>query len=69
MDYQLNYRGYRGSVSDCAIDVILVGRIEAIPDMVTFEALDVQHLKLEFETAVDCYLEFCQVEGVYLKRE
>jgi predicted HicB family RNase H-like nuclease len=68
MNYKLKYRGFRGSVSDCTSDGIVIGRIEAIPDVVTFEARNVQRLKQEFEIAVYCYLEFCQVESVYLDR-
>lgn len=69
MKYILEYQGYQGSISYRATDGMIVGRIEAISDVVIFEADSVRQLKQEFETAVDCYLEFCQVESSYLNAD
>jgi predicted HicB family RNase H-like nuclease len=63
MDHILEYKGYQGSVSYYASNEILVGRIELILDTITFEVNNIKQLKQEFETAVDCYLEFRQIES------
>lgn len=63
MDNVLAYKGYIGSVQYSAADEVFYGKIEAINDLVTFEADEAKQLKHEFEAAVDDYLEFCQEEG------
>lgn len=69
MEFMLEYRGYQGFISCCTANGIITGRIDDIPDIVIFEASSVQQLEQEFETAVDCYLEFCQEESAYLSAE
>jgi predicted HicB family RNase H-like nuclease len=66
MSYTLKYKGYQGFISYCATSSMIVGRIGAIPETVIFEARNLQQLKQEFEIAVDCYLEFCQLENAHL---
>jgi predicted HicB family RNase H-like nuclease len=69
MKVTLEYKGYQGFISCCAANGIITGRIEVISDVVIFEANSIQQLEQEFETAVDCYLEFCQEESAYLSAE
>lgn len=63
MDNVLEYKGYIGSVAYSAADEVFFGKIEAINDLVTFQADDAKQIKQEFKDAVDDYLEFCQEEG------
>jgi predicted HicB family RNase H-like nuclease len=55
----LNYKGFTGSVAFSLEDGCMHGRIEYINDLVTFEAERVVDLKVEFEDAVDDYIETC----------
>jgi predicted HicB family RNase H-like nuclease len=63
MDNALEYKGYIGSVQYSAADEVFYGKVEAINDLVTFEADNAKQLRHEFEAAVDDYLAFCQEEG------
>jgi predicted HicB family RNase H-like nuclease len=63
MDNALEYKGYIGSVQYSAADEVFYGKIEAINDLITFEADNAKQLKHEFEASVEDYLEFCQEEG------
>lgn len=44
-------------------DQAFYGRIEAIPDLVTFEGSSVEELTNSFHEAVDDYLDLCQEVG------
>jgi len=57
------YKGYSGYVHYSPTDEIFYGKIEAIADLVTFEADSAKQLRLEFEAAVDDYLAYCREEG------
>lgn len=63
MDNVLTYKGYIGSVQYSPEDEVFHGRIEAIADLVTFEADSAKQLRLEFEAAVDDYLDTCEQIG------
>jgi predicted HicB family RNase H-like nuclease len=63
MENGLIYKGYLGSVQYSAADEIFYGKIEAINDLITFEADSAKQLRIEFEQAVDSYLEFCASVG------
>ena len=53
----MEYKGYYAAVEFDADDMILVGRIAGINDVVGFHADDAEGLKLAFEEAVDGYLD------------
>jgi predicted HicB family RNase H-like nuclease len=55
----LKYKGFIGSVRFNTDDDRLVGRIEEIPDLVTFQGQSVQELKHAFHAAVDDYIQLC----------
>lgn len=57
------YKGYSGYVHYSPTDEVFYGKIEAIADLVTFEADSAKQLRIEFEAAVDDYLEYCREEG------
>jgi predicted HicB family RNase H-like nuclease len=59
----MKYKGYYGSVSPSLEDEILIGSIECIRDLVTYEGETLPEIKSEFESAVDRYLETCQKLG------
>lgn len=63
MDNVLTYKGYLGSVHYSPEDEVFYGKIEAVTDLVTFEADSAKQLRQEFETAVDDYLAFCAEVG------
>lgn len=63
MDNALTYKGYIGSVRYSPEDEVFHGRIEAVADLVTFEADSAKQLRQEFEAAVDDYLATCQQVG------
>jgi len=59
----LEYRGFAGSVHYRAEDEVLYGKIEGVPDLVTFEGRSVKELKESFTKAVDQYLALCERLG------
>jgi predicted HicB family RNase H-like nuclease len=63
MENALVYKGYVGSVQYNATDEVFHGNIEAITDLVTFEADSAKQLRPEFEQAVDDYLAMCAAVG------
>ena len=59
----IEYKGYTGSVEYSAEDECLYGKLQNIRDLVNYEADSAKDLKLEFEAAVDDYLETCEELG------
>lgn len=55
----MKYRGYEAVVNFDADDQILHGRLLCTPDVVSFEADNVDALERAFHQAVDDYLEQC----------
>lgn len=54
------YKNYTGSIKASLEDNCLHGNIEHISDLVNYEASTIQELKVEFEKAVDDYLDHCK---------
>lgn len=57
------YKGYTAKIEYDPQDMVLVGRVESIRDVVTFYATDVDALEREFHTSVDEYIAFCKERG------
>ncbi|MFA7567792.1 MAG: type II toxin-antitoxin system HicB family antitoxin [Alkalispirochaeta sp.] len=55
----MKYKEFLGSVQYSAEDERFVGRIEEIPDLVTFEGRSVKELKQAFHDAVEEYIRLC----------
>jgi len=55
----MSYKDYYGSVEFSDEDDVFFGRIIGINDHITYEGNDVRSLRLDFEQAVDEYLEIC----------
>lgn len=55
-DY-LKYKGYKGTVEYSVSDNILYGKVIDIDDSVSYEGIDVFALRLDFENAVDSYID------------
>ena len=53
----LEYKGYVGSVLFSEEDRVYHGKVELIPDLVAYEASEVDALEASFREAVDDYLE------------
>lgn len=64
MKNTLLYKGYEGSVEFSAEDMLFIGKILHINDLVSFDGETPIEIKTAFEEAVDDYLEFCQEEGI-----
>ena len=59
----MKYLGYTARYEIDEDDGILVGRVDGIRDVVTFEAETVRQLEVEFRRSVDVYIEFCKERG------
>lgn len=59
----LTYKDYFGSVDFDLEDLVIHGKILFINDLITYEADTLDGLKIEFEAAVDDYLETCDLLG------
>jgi predicted HicB family RNase H-like nuclease len=63
MENILSYKGYEGTAEIDLEAMICRGKILFINDLVTYEASSPTELKVEFECAVDDYLETCKELG------
>lgn len=59
----LTYKNYTGSIDADLDSNMLHGKILCINDLVTYVAPDLKSLKIEFESAVDDYVETCKQVG------
>jgi predicted HicB family RNase H-like nuclease len=59
----LTYKNYTGSIDTDLDRDLLQGKILCISDLVTYEAVDLKTLRLEFESAVDDYIQTCREIG------
>ncbi|MFP4152738.1 MAG: type II toxin-antitoxin system HicB family antitoxin [Alkalispirochaeta sp.] len=64
----MKYKDFLGSVHYDADGERFVGRIEEIPDIVTFEGSSVEELKEAFHTAVDDYIRLCEETNRPMRR-
>jgi len=64
MSNLLEYKGYCGTVEYSAADDVLFGKVLGIKGLISYEGESVQSLKVDFEGAIDDYLETCAAEGV-----
>ncbi|OGI00520.1 MAG: hypothetical protein A2Y25_00420 [Candidatus Melainabacteria bacterium GWF2_37_15] len=55
----MEYKGYLGSVEYSEEDDCLLGKIQGIRSLISYEGQTVQELKNDFHAAVDEYLEHC----------
>ena len=65
----LEYKGYHGTVEYSAEDNILFGSIIGITSLISYEAQSTDELKVNFESAVDEYLELCAEKGISPKKK
>ena len=59
----LNYKGYEGTADIDMSRKVCRGKVLFIGDLVTYEAPSPPELQIEFEAAVDDYLETCETLG------
>lgn len=59
----MEYKGFTAKIEVDEDDGVLVGVIENIRDVVTFEAPTVPELEKEFHTSVDEYIAYCREQG------
>lgn len=60
----LKYKGYQGSIEYSKEDNCMYGKVLGIDDCITYEGVDKNALKGDFEGAIDMYLESCKARGV-----
>ena len=60
MDNRMEYKGFYGTIEFSKEDGCYYGKIEGIKSLYSYEANSGENLKLEFEKAVDEYLEDCK---------
>jgi len=63
MSNTMKYKDYSGSVEYSDEDGVFFGRIIGINDHITFDGDNVKSLRINFEEAVDGYLEVCSQKG------
>jgi predicted HicB family RNase H-like nuclease len=68
MTDRLVFEDFIGSVHFSSSDDIFYGKLEGIPDLVTFEGSSVEELKKAFQEAVSDYKELCEKTGRNNKR-
>lgn len=54
------YKGFIGSIEASARDKCLYGKLLYINDLITYEALTVEDLEIEFHQSINEYLQTCQ---------
>ena len=59
----LKYKGYFGTAEYSTEDQCLWGKIQFINDVITYESDSAVKIQIEFELAVDDYIEFCVEVG------
>ncbi|MBE5825068.1 MAG: type II toxin-antitoxin system HicB family antitoxin [Butyrivibrio sp.] len=59
----LEYKGYYANIRFDSESKSLIGKIEGINDLVTFESNSPKKIEKEFISAVDDYLAFCKEVG------
>lgn len=60
----LKYKGYTGSVDYSEEDNCLYGKVLGMSkDAITYEGLDINGLRKDFEEAIDDYLVLCKAQG------
>jgi len=61
----LKYKGYAGSVDYSEDDNCLFGKVLGMSkDAITYEGTTIEELRVDFESAVDHYLENCKMNGI-----
>jgi predicted HicB family RNase H-like nuclease len=68
MTDRLVFEDFIGSVHFSSSDDIFYGKLEGIPDLITFEGASVEELKTAFQEAVSDYKELCEKTGRNSKR-
>ena len=64
MNNILKYKDFIATVQYSEADEALIGKIEGINSVVSFEGQSVKELKSAFQEAVESYLDFCNRKGI-----
>ena len=60
MKERFNYKGFKGSCEYSKEGICFYGKLIGINDLISYEADNIENLKVEFENAVDDYLQMCK---------
>lgn len=66
---KLTYKDFTATVTYSDEDQTYVGRIDNIASSVSFDGDNEDELQLAFEEAVEDYLDFCQMKGIYQSKK
>ena len=58
------YKGYTGSIEFSVEDNCFHGHVLGIRSIISYEADQFPNLEKEFQESVDCYLEWCEEDGI-----
>jgi len=64
----MEHKGYYGTVEYSSSDGVLFGKVIGIKGLISYEGDSIDNLKLDFENAINDYLDMCAVEGVQPQR-
>ena len=63
MSNQMEYKGYKASMSFDPMDKIIVGRVLEVDDIIAFHGESVAEFEAKFRSAIDEYLAACKAIG------
>jgi predicted HicB family RNase H-like nuclease len=55
-----HYKNFIGSLEVAPEDKVLHGKLLNVADLVTYEAITIEQLEVEFKNAVDDYIQTCK---------
>lgn len=59
MDNMLKYKGFYGSIEYSNTDNIYFGKVVEINSLISYEGKTISELEIDFQGAVDDYIELC----------
>ena len=68
MSNAMNYRGYTVSMAFDTDDKIIVGRVMAIDDIISFHGDSVGEFEASFHAVIDDYIAACEQTGAHGSR-
>ncbi len=64
MNNLLEYKDYLGTVEYSSSDKLLYGQVLGINGLISYEGKSIDELQVDFEEAVEDYLEMCSEQGI-----
>lgn len=64
MNNVMEYKGYMGTVEYSDKDRVLFGKVLGIKGLISYEGESVDNLRIDFEEAIDDYLQMCAEKNI-----